>query len=318
MSCGRTGKNKFSFPVEDLEPSTIVVRDYGKALFEADTAKLKDELLAIQADFMPFLDADLNDTANVQRIKDFVADTSLQKLYSKSAGAFPETFGLYGRLLQAVKRYHKHFPEAIIPEFYWYVSGVQFEAAVMASEQAVVAALDCYLGHDYVYYRQIGIPMYRISRMTPYHLVNDIMAEMYAAYIEEVHETKTVLDEMIRAGKKLYFLEAMQPELPDHLLIGYSVEQLEWAKQHEGELWASYVGDQMLYSNDFLIIRKFFGDGPFTQDFSTEAPARLGEWTGWQIIRKYAERNPDLSLADIMELDDSQAILTEARYKPKR
>jgi hypothetical protein len=44
----------------------------------------------------------------------------------------------------------------------------------------------------------------------------------------------------------------------------------------------------------------------------------LGEWTGWQIVRKYAERNPEMSLAEIMKLDDSQDILSGARYKPKR
>jgi hypothetical protein len=317
-SCGRSGKNRFSFPVENLEPASIVMRNYGQALFQADTARLKDELIAMQADFMPFLDADLYDSANIERIRDFVTDTNMRKLYNKSSETFPESYGLYERLIQSVRRYHRHFPGATIPDYYLYISGVQHEAPVMADEQSLVVAMDCYLGQDFIYYRQLGIPMYRIGRMTPDHMLSDIMSEMYAAYIEEVHETKTVLDEMIRAGKKLYFLEAMLPDLPEHILIGYASEQHQWAKKHEGELWAFYVGDQLLYSNDFLTIRKFFGDGPFTQDFSTEAPARLGEWTGWQIVRKYAERNPEMSLAEIIKLDDSQDILSGARYKPKR
>lgn len=318
MSCSRSNKNRFRFSVDDLPPEALTILNYGKALFEADTNNLQEELYAMQHDFLPFLDADLSDSSNIRSIRNFITDTTLRRLYEVSTKVFPEPDGLSSSLTAAVRRYHYHFPEAMIPDYYLYISGVHHEVPVMAGEDAVVVATDCYLGQDFDYYQKLGIPMYRISRMTPEHIVNDILTEMYVAYIETTEKTNTVLDEMIRAGKRLFFLQAMQPELAENILIGYHPEQLSWAENHEGELWAFLIGEDVLYSSDFLMIRKLFGDGPFTQDFSTEAPARLGEWTGWQIVRKFADRHPDLSLAQIMNITDSQKILEGSKYKPKR
>lgn len=318
MSCSRPDKNRFRFSVEGLEPAELVMHNYGKVLFEADTNNLQQELAAMQHEFLPFLDADLNDSSNIRSIRNFITDTTLRRLYEVSAQVFPEPNGLRASLTQAVRRYHYHFPEAMIPQYYLYISGVHHEIPVMAGEDAVVVATDCYLGQDFDYYQKLGIPMYRISRMTPEHIVNDIMTEMYVAYIESTEKTNTILDEMIRAGKRLYFLEAMQPDLPGHILTGYNPAQLSWVEKHEGELWAFFIGEGVLYSSDFMMIRKLFGDGPFTQDFSTDAPARLGEWTGWQIVRKFADRHPNLSLAEIMNITDNQEILEGSKYKPKR
>ncbi|MDP3463108.1 MAG: hypothetical protein Q8S18_09990 [Bacteroidales bacterium] len=317
-SCDSMVRSNFDFPTSDLPPKEIIVKNYGQALFEADTNRLQETLKRIQPDFMPFLDADLDDSANINRIRSFVADTLLRRLYKVSTETFSGINDPRNSMTDAFRRYHKHFPEAPIPEIYLYISGVQFEAPVMVSENAAAIALDCYLGIDFSYYRQLGIPFYRISRMTPGHLINDIFGGVYEAYVEPEQQTKTILDEMIKAGKRLYFLEAMQPDTDDQLIIGYTSEQLEWVNQHEGELWAFFVGEQVLYSSDFLMFRKLFGDGPFTQDFSEKAPARLGEWVGWQIVRKYARQHSGLSLSEIIAITDSQSILAGSKYKPKK
>jgi hypothetical protein len=318
VSCERSAKSRFDFPTENLPPEKIVLKNYGQALFEADTNSLQETLKRIQPDFMPFLDADLDDTANIDRIRSFVTDTMLRRLYNVSTNTFSGTNDPRHNITDAVRRYHHHFPDATIPEIYFYISGVQFEAPVMVSKNAAVVAVDCYLGVDFAYYQQLGIPFYRILTMTNDHVVNDLVSGFYEAYIEPEQQTKTILDEMMKAGKRLYFLEAMQPETDDRLIIGYSAEQLDWVRNHEGELWAFFVGEEVLYSSDFLMFRKLFGDGPFTQDFSENAPARLGEWVGWQIVRKYARQHSDLSLNEIIAISDSQSILAGSKYKPKK
>ena len=72
----------------------------------------------------------------------------------------------------------------------------------------------------------------------------------------------------------------------------------------------------MLYSNEVEVFRPLFGDGPFTQAFSNEAPSRLGEFIGLQIIRSYMNNN-DVSLKDLMNNNDLQQIFQESQYKPK-
>ena len=73
----------------------------------------------------------------------------------------------------------------------------------------------------------------------------------------------------------------------------------------------------MLYSNDLNTSRNFFGDGPFTQAFSNEAPARLGEFIGLQIIRSYMTHN-DVSLQELLNNKDIQQIFQESQYKPRK
>ena len=122
---------------------------------------------------------------------------------------------------------------------------------------------------------------------------------------------------MVNVGKRLYFIEAMNPALPDSVLLGYSSKQSRWAENYEADVWATLVGNNMLYANDMELFRTFFGDGPFTQAFSNEAPARLGEFIGLQIIRSYMTHN-DVSLQELISNNDIQQIFQESQYKPRK
>ena len=115
----------------------------------------------------------------------------------------------------------------------------------------------------------------------------------------------------------MYFIEAMNPALPDSVQMGYSSKQTQWAEQYEADVWAAMVGNNMLYENDMMTFRNFFGDGPFTQAFSKEAPARLGEYIGLQIIRSYMMHN-EVSLQDMLRNNDVQQIFQNSQYKPLR
>jgi len=122
---------------------------------------------------------------------------------------------------------------------------------------------------------------------------------------------------MIREGKKRFFVEAMCPSLPDQVLLGYSLEQLQWASANEGNLWADIVGNQRLYSSEYDMFRTFFADGPFTNEYSHEAPARLGEFLGLHIVRSYMNTH-ELSVPELMRLEDLQTLFQESGYKPRK
>jgi uncharacterized protein YjaZ len=62
----------------------------------------------------------------------------------------------------------------------------------------------------------------------------------------------------------------------------------------------------------------FLADGPCTMEFSKDSPPRLGEWIGFQIIRSYMKKNPDVTLEMMMQETDAQKILTLSGYKPEK
>ena len=160
------------------------------------------------------------------------------------------------------------------------------------------------------------MPRFRSLRCQPDYISRDLAQSFYSTFIDKTNHQKDVMSEMINAGKRLYFIEAMNPSLPDSILMGYSSKQMQWAQLYESDVWASVVGNNMLYSNEVEVFRTLFGDGPFTQAFSNEAPSRLGEFIGLQIIRSYMNNN-DISLKDLMNNNDLQQIFQESQYKPK-
>ncbi|MDP3443571.1 MAG: hypothetical protein Q8T08_12000 [Ignavibacteria bacterium] len=317
-SCTNSYKKQLDIPVKGLVPESINIKRYGKTLFELDTSHLQQELTVIQPSYMHFLAGDLNDTTNINQIYNFVTDTQLITYYHRSMEVYPDLSILEGNLTTAFRRFHYHFPQHILPEIYSYISGIRFETPVLTDEHVVVIGIDCYLGSTENIYKQMGIPMYFTNRMTSEHIVNDVFKSIYYTQISPNNKSITILDEMIKAGKLYYYLEAMQPNLTDHILIGYTETQIDWLKKHEGEVWAFLISEEVLYASEFQMFKKLFADGPFTADFSPDAPARIGEWVGWQIIRHYMTENPQMSLPELIQLENAQDILSGSKYRPKK
>lgn len=320
MSCEntKTYKDNLKIHYENLEPQEIVIKRYNEALFSLDTADFAESLKSIKDDYLIFLDGDLDDAGALSYLKAFVTDTFCIRINDLVKEKFSDETDLAKDIKSVYQRLRYYYPEIRIPDTYLYVSGIDYEIpAVMIQPTGVLISMDYYLGNESKIYDYIGMPAYRSLRCQPSYITRDLAQAFYDNYFAGNNVKKDVLSEMIHAGKQLYFIEAMNPALPDSVLLGYSSKQMQWAQQYEADVWATMVGNDMLYANGMELFRNFFGDGPFTQAFSREAPARLGEFVGLQIIRSYMTYN-DVSLQELMRDDDIQNIFQNSQYKPKR
>ena len=109
----------------------------------------------------------------------------------------------------------------------------------------------------------------------------------------------------------------MYPEIEDSVLLGYTSSQLGWVEENEGNLWADMVSSQCLYSTDLEVYRTFLLDGPFTNEYSHEAPSRLGEYIGLQIVRSFVGLH-DVTLLGLLQMEDLQGLFLDSRYKPQK
>ena len=312
----KTYKDKLQVHHENLEPQEIVVKKYNEALFSIDTADFAEGLKSIKDDYMVFLGGDLDNADAVAYLKAFAVDTFCIRLNDLVEKKFSDDKALRKEIKSVYQRMNYYYPGIMIPETYFYVSGVDYEIpAVMIQPDAVLISLDYYLGNDDGIYDYIGMPRYRSLRCQPSYITRDLAQAFYDNMYARRAAKKDVLSEMINVGKQLYFIEAMNPALPDSVLFGYSSQQTQWAQQYEGDVWAAIVGNNMLYANDMMAFRNFFGDAPFTQAFSRESAPRLGEYIGLQIIRSYMTHN-DVSLQELMKNNDLQQIFQNSQYKP--
>jgi hypothetical protein len=125
-----------------------------------------------------------------------------------------------------------------------------------------------------------------------------------------------LLDAMIAEGVRMYVLEKVIPFAHDTVLWEFTPAQWEWVRENEVEMWQHFLNEKLLYSTDRTLIQKLTLAGPNSPGMPLEAPGRSAVYTGYRIVQSYHRRNPDISLRELLEMNDARKILTEARYRP--
>ncbi len=317
FSCSWNKKRRLKVNISHIKVNDIKIKRYGEALFKINNDSLKEQLQLLKKDYSFFLDANLNDTLNLIQIRDYINDPILINIYRDCIKKYPKLDDLEHQLTTAFKYYKYYFPNKKIPQVYTYISGLDYQHNIIFADSVLVIALDMYMGKDYEQYRQIGIPEYKVLWLNKKSIVRDCMEEIASSKINYKDSNTTFLNQIIKRGKILYFLDAMLPDMPDEQKIEYTKKQLEWCKKNESNIWAFFIENKLLYSTDYQAINKFIIDGPFTSVFSRESPSRIGCWIGWQIVRAFMNNNKNTTLNELINEKDAQKILSKSKYKPK-
>jgi hypothetical protein len=318
MSCQENEPEYKSKLAIKPEPYDLQFDRYEDALFNVDTANFQTELMKIQDRYRVFLSGDLNNLDAVKYLKDFATDPYSITLYQKVKTTFPDLKNVEPMIEDVLAYFHYYYPEIELPtKAFTCITGINAdEPSVQIIDNQLVISLDWYLNGDEVY-DQIGMPKYIQVRTGLATLAKDVAEQLYTNYLYEWRKQGQVVDEMVFCGRRDFFVEALCPTLPDSILLGYSQEQWKWVTENEGQVWADVVGSRRLYDAGLDNYMMFFGDGPFTQAYSYEAPSRLGEFFGLNIIRSYFSNN-EILLQDLMQRKDFQNIFQDSRYKPKK
>jgi len=310
--------SRLDIDVSGLPPEKIEIHRYDLALFDVPVEALTEGLTEIKAEFPFFLDTDLTDTARLAGLKEYLTNIRTLEFYRAANAMYPDLAKLEASLADAFRHIRFYYPDARLPRVYTYISGGEFEQPVQFADSVILIALDAYLGAGFKPYKADRIPLYKMQRMEAGNILTDVVKAYGVYFFPMRYPGNTLLDQMIDAGKRIYFMEAMIPGYPDRYMLGYTDRQMKWVTSHESQVWAAIIENGLLYSSRGSTLRTFLADGPFTADFSDESPPRLGEYLGWQIVKAYMERNPDISPNELIMEEDAQALLTRSGYKPSR
>lgn len=224
-------------------------------------------------------------------------------------------------LNQTFKYIRYYYPQARIPRFIAFISGFAVQTPIGDNYMGI--GLDMFLGKKSKFYRAIvkSVPLYMSARFTPDYIVPRI-TETYAReeLFPQRDENRSLLSKMVENGKILYFMDqVLDDKIPDSVKIGYTEKQLSWCKKYEGDIWAYFMENNLLFETDFQKIQMFLSEAPFTPGLGekNESAPKLGLWIGWQLVRKYMAENPKVTLQQLMLEQDAQKILSAAKYKPK-
>ena len=300
------------------EPYDLEFDRYEEVLFNLDTADFQAELMKIQDRYRVFLSGNLNNSDAVQYLKDFATDPFSIVLYQKVKATFPDLKQVEDVVEDVFAHFHYYYPDIEIPKkACTCITGIHpDEPPVQIIDDQLVISLDWYLDDEEIY-DLIGMPRYMSLRRNVSTLAKEVAERLYMFYLYEWRKQGQIVGEMVFYGRRNFFVEAMCPELPDSVLLGYSSNQWHWAVENEGQMWADIVGNRRLYEAGLDAYMMYFGDGPFTQAYSNDAPSRLGEFFGLNIIRSYFSNN-EISLQKLMQRKDLQIIFQDSGYKPKK
>lgn len=252
---------------------------------------------------------------SVLKNEDYIAlKTAVEK-------TFPDMSKQEHELTQAFKYIRYYYPKQKLPRLISFISGFAIQTPV--GNDYIGIGLDMFLGSNgaifYPALRQ-SIPQYISRRFNPENISPRVVEALIRENMfPEEDKDRSLLAKMIYNGKILYFMDRVMPETQDSLKIGYTSDQIQWCKDYEPGIWAYLLQNELLYETDYMKIQKYLAEAPFTPGIgdNSESAPKLGVWTGWQIVKKYMKKNPEVSIQQLMQNKDAQKILTDSKYKPK-
>lgn len=240
-------------------------------------------------------------------------------LYKQSTTIFKEQEKQIQKIEQGLKYVKHYFPTYRLPlKLISFIGPINSFGSIL-TEDAIAIGLQLFMGKEHpLYTSEEGQALYPafISRKfepayIPVSAMNNIVLDMYP----EQMSGKPLIAQMVELGKRMYVVDHLLPQLSDTLITGYSSLQLDACLNNEKNIWSFFIQNDLLYKSDPQLVREYVTDGPFTQAFGKESPGNIGQFLGWQIVKKWMKKNNQLSFDALMKKDPVQ-LFEEAKYKP--
>jgi gliding motility-associated lipoprotein GldB len=243
-------------------------------------------------------------------------DTLQQEINREVTNTFPK-FKQQEETEHFFQHLKYYFPQIEVPRIITVTSEVDYHNKVILADSVMLVSLDTYLGKEHKFY--VGLQNYLTKNFNKGQIVPD-MATAYAKQFTPENKTRTFLASMIYYGKLLYVKDKLIPEFTDAQKIGYTEDEIKWARANEEQIWRYFIEDEMLYNTDSELERRFINLAPFSKfrlELDRESPPQLGQYMGWQIVKQFAEKNGEVTLQELLQMEADQ-IFKESNYKPRK
>lgn len=232
----------------------------------------------------------VEDTAFYNSISLFLKEPYIARVEKRISEKFENLSPVKEKISDGFKHLKYHFPKGLIPENVVFMNSF-FASNAFSTEKEIGIGLERYLGKETDVIKELPPDKF-------YEWMKEGLDEKFIArdalcswimthYVEDVNGN--LAEHLIRWGKIIYLTEASFPEESDALIMRYSEEDLQWALDHEYDVWTYLVTDKLLFKTDEKMRINLINDGPFTVGLPEKGPDRLGQFLGWRMVKKYME-----------------------------
>ncbi|WP_116108773.1 hypothetical protein [Lewinella sp. IMCC34191] len=324
--------------VSDISVDLEVLR-FDREIAELDTTRLGEELQRLDQSYGSFSDVYFTHLVPVRRgdfspaegervlqayleypLTHFVDSLVAERFPAGQAGGGAQVKEMIGNLEQSLRYYQHYLPDAPVPDTL-VLYDTHFElAAFLYGDGELAAGLDFFLGPDFDY-SQVNpeepiFSNYLAESYTPAHFTGKLLRVL----LEDRYpppRTGRMIDYLLYEGKKLYLLEHLMPETDDRIVYEVTAEQMDWLRENETPIYAYLQREELLFTTDVNMINKYTRPAPYTPGMPQESPGGAVNYLGRQIVGAYLQQHPEVTLPELMAMEDGQAILRGARYKPR-
>lgn len=317
------GEKKFIPDVTGIE-APLSLQRFEQSFFTIDTLQLEESLMELTNEYRGFPQDFLFNIMGTrpdavrQDIPAFIR--SYQPLFKEIQPQFKDMSRELNTIQQGLRFVKHYFAEYKLPEKIITFIGPLNSYGSIITPDGLGVGLQLYLGSNHpIYQSEEGQQMYpkylsrRFDRAyIPVNAIKNIIDDLYPPNYAD----KPLVEQMIEAGKRLYLLDHFLPETADTLKTGYTAKQLEGCLENEKNIWSFFIQNNLLYIIDPEMVRDYMSDAPNTPTLGEASPGFIGQFVGWQIVKKWMSKQKDPQ--NLMRLMDTPAkkIFEEAKYKP--
>ena len=306
----------------------VPIERFDKSFFALDTNNIAAGLNVLMknhpdfyTDFMrQILGVSGADTNNVTQDISKIFIRGYSSMYHDLSKQFANVSWLQKDIQKGFQYVKYYFPEYKTPKVILFMGPLDAPGVALTGS-GIAVGLHQFGGKDFPAYQSMEaqqlFPDYISRRFEPQYIVVNCMK----AVIEDIYPDRSgangLVEQMIEKGKQWWLLDKFLPGRPDSLKTGFTKQQLNWCEANEGMIWSEIITTQKdLYTKDPMAIQNYLGEAPFTQSLGPSSPGNIGQWVGWQIVKKFADQNSSMKVADILNTN-ARKILEGSKYKPK-
>lgn len=277
---------------------------------------------AFYADWLP-VDGEQFTRADVASdVVRFATDSSTQTLIDSVLLLYPADDDLTKLLERPLQRIKSRWDTVPIPAIRTYINGyIEPGQPTMdpgyLSERYLAIGLHYFLGTSLPYYPR-DIPRYYRRRFQPAYMpvyVADLFRTYHGLQARPPRGKRlTLAERAVYEGIRMEYLAEICQETPDSVRFAYSPEQMKWVEQYQPVIYQRML--PQLFSSDAFAYNKLVEEGPTTAGLPPEAPGRIAHYFGWQVVRAWRAKHPDVTLAQLLQRTDYGTIFQQSGYKP--
>ena len=283
---------------------------------DASLQKLASQQPLFTQDFLYNILATTPETA-MRDVPQFI--NAYQSLFKQTGTKFASIKTQEASIKEGLKFVKYYFPEYKLPtKLITFIGPINSFGNIITID-ALAIGLQMYLGkNDPIYLSEEGqslYPRYVSRRFEPEYMATNCMKNILDDLFPLQDAGAPLCEQMVEAGKRLYFLKQVLPSEQDSIVTGYTAAQLEGCYKSEKDIWSFFIQNNLLYEKDPSLIGDYMQDGPNTAVFGDASPGFIGQFVGYRMVETWIKKTKETSLEKIMKTP-AKIIFEQAKYKP--